>query len=136
MKIFYLLLLTFTSIALNSNGQTENKAPKIETLAIDGKKAPSRVPLNPGEKYLIKVTATDPENDPLQARWELFSQTELTEAVKEKRKPVAIPDMVTGALQNVILDVPIKQGNYRLFLHLTDSHKNLTTASIDLLVLL
>lgn len=135
MKIFYLLLLAFTSIAFNSNGQTENKAPKIETIAIDGKKAPSRVPLNPGEKYLIKVAASDPENDQLKARWELFSQTELSEAIKEKRKPVPIPDMVTGALQNVILDVPVKQGNYRLFLHLTDSHKNLTTASIDLVVL-
>ena len=135
MKIFYLLFLAFTSVALNSNGQTENKAPKIESLAIDGKKAPSRVPLNPGEKYLIKVSATDPENDPIKARWELFAQSELAEAIAKKRKPVAIPDMVTGNLHNVLLDVPVKQGNYRLFLHVVDSHKNQTTATIDLLVL-
>ena len=135
MKIFYPLFLAFTSVALNSNGQTENKAPKIESLAIDGKKAPSRVPLNPGEKYLIKVSATDPENDPIKARWELFAQSELAEAIAKKRKPIAIPDMVTGNLHNVLLDVPVKQGNYRLFLHVVDSHKNQTTATIDLLVL-
>jgi len=102
---------------------------------IDGKKSPSVVPLNPGEKYLVKVLATDPENEPLKVKWELFAKSELTAASQNKRKPVALPDMVTGSLVNVMLDVPVKQGSYRLILTVTDSSKNSVTASIDLSVL-
>jgi hypothetical protein len=43
--------------------------------------------------------------------------------------------MVTGSLVNVMLDVPVKQGAYRLILTVTDTSKNITTASIDLSVL-
>ena len=43
--------------------------------------------------------------------------------------------MVTGSLETVMLDVPVKKGKYRLILTVTDSSKNSSTAGIDLLVL-
>ena len=122
-------------VAIGSFDQHKNSAPKIDYISIDGKKSPSVVPLNPGEKYLVKVVATDPEGDKLKAKWELFAKTEISKAIEEKRKPVAIPDMVTGSLENVMLDVPIKQGGYRLILTVSDGVKNVTTSSIDLQVL-
>lgn len=135
MKPFNLFLIASLITTSSSFGQEANKAPKIELLMIDGKKSPSVVPLNPGEKYLVKVTASDPERDQLKAKWELFAKSELTLAGQNKRKPVALPDMVTGSLENVMLDVPIKQGAYRLILTVTDTSKNVATASIDLSVL-
>jgi len=135
MKTFIFLLASIFTCIGEVQSQTVNKAPEINLLMIDGKKAPAKVYLNPGEKYLVKVAATDPENDKLTARWELFSESEMTKAAEEKRKPVAIPDQVTGSLQNVMLDVPILPGSYKLFLHVTDSHKNQTTASMPLIVL-
>lgn len=135
MKILNLFLIAFLIFSVNSFSQEINKSPKIELLMIDGKKSPSVVPLNPGEKYLVKVLATDPENEPLKVKWELFAKSELTAASQNKRKPVVLPDMVTGSLVNVMLDVPVKQGPYRLILTVTDSSKNSATASIDLSVL-
>ncbi|MEJ7559759.1 MAG: PKD domain-containing protein [Pedobacter sp.] len=135
MKQITLLLLAFFTMVAYSYGQSVNKAPKIELLMIDGKKSPSVVPLNPGEKYLVKVTVTDPEHDVLKAKWELFEKSELSKANGEKRKPVALPDMVTGSLQNVMLDVPVHPGDYKLTLTVSDSNKNTSTASIELRVL-
>ena len=136
MRIINLVaFVVLNMVAIGSFGQHKNSAPKIDYISIDGKKSPSVVPLNPGEKYLVKVVATDPEGDKLKAKWELFAKTEISKAIEEKRKPVAIPDMVTGSLENVMLDVPIKQGGYRLILTVSDGVKNVTTSSIDLQVL-
>lgn len=136
MKLLNLALITLLSIvATTTFGQHKNGVPQIEYISIDGKKSPSVVPLNPGEKYLIKVYARDPEGDKLKAKWELFAKSEISEAAEKKIKPVAIPDMVTGSLENVMLDVPVKQGGYRLILTVSDGFKNSTIASIDLLVL-
>jgi hypothetical protein len=135
MKLINLLLLALFTVVGSSYGQSNNKAPQIELLMIDGKKSPSVVPLNPGEKYLIKVSVTDPERDLLKTKWELFAKSELAKATGEKRKPIALPDMVTGSLQNVMLDVPVKPGDYRLMLTVIDSSKNTSTASIELRVL-
>ncbi|WP_133577220.1 hypothetical protein [Pedobacter metabolipauper] len=130
---FFLALLLTTLGA--SYAQTKNKAPQINYLMVDGKKAPGTAYLNPGEKYLVKVSAADPENDKITAKWELFHESELTAAAEKKRKPIAIPDMVTGSLENVILDVPIEAGPYRLFLQVSDIHKNTSSTSIALIVL-
>ena len=135
MKLLNLVITAICMLSASAFGQNSNTAPRIEYISIDGKKSPSVVPLNPGEKYLIKVSATDPDGDKLKANWELFEKAELLEATNKKRKPVAIPDMVTGSLETVMLDVPVKQGKYRLILTVTDSSKNSSTAGIDLLVL-
>jgi hypothetical protein len=135
MKLLNLGIIACCISYASAFGQDKNAAPKIEYISIDGKKSPSVVPLNPGEKYLIKVAATDPDGDKLKAHWELFEKTELLEATNKKRKPVAIPDMVTGSLETVMLDVPVNQGRYRLILTVVDSFKNSSTAGIDLSVL-
>jgi hypothetical protein len=135
MKTLTLLLVTLFVGVGTSFSQNKNKAPQIDYLIIDGKKSPSVVPLNPGEKYLIKVSVTDPENDKLKATWELYAQSELIEAIDKKRKAVALPDTIIGSLENVMLDVPTKQGDYKLVLTVTDSSKNISTASIQLKVL-
>jgi len=136
MKLFNLLLTALLlTVGTSSYSQTKNGAPQINSLMIDGKKSPSIVPLNPGEKYLIKVSITDPEGDQLTAKWELYAKSELFEAVEKKRQPIAIPDMVTGSLENVMLDVPMKPGTYRLVLTVRDKYKNSSNSAIELRVL-
>lgn len=136
MKIFKgLVIITVIFLAKASYAQYLNKPPKVEMLMIDGKKAPAKVYLNPGEKYMIKVLVIDPEKDRLIETWELFSEAEIAAAVKEKRKPVAIPDKINGPLENVMLDVPYLPGAYKLFLKVTDTHKNSTSVSMPLVVL-
>ncbi|EDM36942.1 hypothetical protein PBAL39_18749 [Pedobacter sp. BAL39] len=135
MRTFTSLLAALLALTGTLQGQTKNKAPKIEYLMIDGKKEPSKAYLNPGEMYLIKVAVADPENDPLTAKWELFAEAELRDAATQKRPPVAIPDVVVGSLKNAMLKVPITAGPYKLLLHVMDNHKNMTTAGITLVVL-
>jgi hypothetical protein len=135
MRTIILLLLAQMAMSGLIQAQTKNKAPQIDYIMIDGKKSPATVYLNPGEKYLIRLSVTDPEKDRLTGRWALYNEAELSASHKEKRVPVAIPDMVTGSLENVMLDVPVEAGHYRLFLYVSDAQKNLATSSMPLVVL-
>ncbi|RZK76355.1 MAG: hypothetical protein EOO92_14730, partial [Pedobacter sp.] len=52
----------------------QNRAPSIASLTIDGKNAGKSIYLNPEEKYLVKLSASDPDNDKLTVRWELMPE--------------------------------------------------------------
>jgi hypothetical protein len=115
----------------------DNRAPSINSLSIDGKKAGSSIYLNPQEKYLIAITVSDPDKDKLTARWELLPEaTDLGQGGDHESRPVAIPDAVTtNSLTNAMLNVPAKSGAYRLFVYVSDGHNHVATANIPFFVL-
>ncbi|WP_285059750.1 glycoside hydrolase family 2 TIM barrel-domain containing protein [Pedobacter ginsengisoli] len=114
----------------------QNRAPNISSLKIDGKSARSSIHLNPQEKYLIALSASDPDNDKLTVRWELLPEaTDLGQGGDRESRPVAIPDMVTStSLTNAMLTVPTKLGAYRLFVYVSDGHNHVATANIPFFV--
>jgi hypothetical protein len=114
----------------------QNRAPSISALKIDGKTARSSIRLNPQEKYLIVLSASDPDNDKLTVRWELLPEaTDLGQGGDRESRPVAIPDMVTSnSLSNAMLTVPTKLGAYRLFVYVSDGHNHVATANIPFFV--
>lgn len=120
-----------------SGSWPENRAPAITSFSIDGKKAGSSIELNPQEKYLISITASDPDKDKLTARWELLPEaTDLGQGGDRESRPVAIPDAVTAtSLSNAMLNVPSKSGAYRLFVYVSDGHNHVATANIPFFVL-
>ena len=110
-----------------------NRAPEIKTLLLDGKAAGSRIVLNPQEKYMIKMSITDPEGDALTYRWELRPQAaEKTDT----EQPKAIPDSVSPISKiSAMLQVPVEPGMYTLSLEVGDGHGNRCIGSIPFKVL-
>jgi len=119
-----------------SNKWPQNRAPSISSLKIDGKTARSSIHLNPQEKYLIVLSASDPDNDKLSVRWELMPEaTDLGQGGDKESRPVAIPNMVTSSsLTNAMLTVPTNLGAYRLFVYVSDGHNHVATANIPFFV--
>ena len=114
----------------------ENRAPHISSFKIDGKSAQSSVHLNPQEKYMISLAATDPDHDKLSVRWELLPEaTELGQGGDREPRPESLPNMVsTISLNSAMLTVPTKLGAYRLFVYVSDGNNHVATANIPFLV--
>ena len=114
----------------------ENRAPHISSFKIDGKSAQSSVHLNPQEKYMISLAATDPDHDKLSVRWELLPEaTELGQGGDREPRPESLPNMVSAiSLNSAMLTVPTKLGAYRLFVYVSDGNNHVATANIPFLV--
>lgn len=113
-----------------------NRAPRLHSLSIDGKKAGNSIYLNPQEKYLVAISVSDPDNDKLTARWELLPEaTDLGQGGDRESRPVAIPGLVSASsLTDVMLTVPTKSGAYRLFVYVSDGHNHVATANLPIFV--
>ena len=135
-KLFF-VTVCLTFIAGISNAQSragkKNTAPEIKSLLLDGKAEGSRIRLNPQEKYMIKVLATDPDADLLTMRWELFAEDQ-SETGDEKPNPIA--DSVSPiSKSSAMLHVPVAEGLYKLWLHVDDGKGHATKSSITFTVL-
>ncbi|MDQ2720589.1 MAG: hypothetical protein M3Z26_12635 [Bacteroidota bacterium] len=112
------------------------RAPHIDSLLLNNKKASDIIYLEPEKVYPIKVFANDPANLKLIARWELLSEsTDLKNGGDRESRPVAIPGSIKAKnLNTALLKTPGKAGAYRLFLYLSDGHNKVATANIPFYV--
>ena len=114
----------------------KNKAPHIDSVLLNNKKASDIIYLQPGKTYPVNVFAYDPDKDKLILRWELlFESTDLHNGGDRESRPAEIPGAVTSEnLQYAILKTPQKEGAYRLFLYISDGHNKVATANIPFYV--
>ena len=114
----------------------ENRAPHLDSVRLDGKKVLDFICLKPGQTYTADVYVSDPDSDPLTARWELLPEsTDLKEGGDRESRPQAIRGRVQSeSVNRAMLTAPIHSGAYRLFLYVTDGHNNVATANIPFLV--
>jgi hypothetical protein len=113
-----------------------NRAPHLDSVLLDHKKAKDMIYLQPNQTYPVSVFAHDPDQDKLVARWELLPEsTDLKNGGDRESRPVAIPSSVTGGtLDKTLLKTPGKEGAYRLFLYLSDGHNKVATANVPFYV--
>ena len=52
-----------------------NRSPRLEGAWLDGKTSSQNARLKPGQRYPIKVQASDPDQDPLSYRWEILEES-------------------------------------------------------------
>lgn len=113
-----------------------NRAPRLDSIRLDGKKVLDFIYLSPGETYVANVYVTDPDNDQLTTRWELLPEsTDLKSGGDWESRPEAIPGLVTSTtVERATLTAPENEGAYRLFLYVSDGNNNVATANIPFFV--
>jgi len=119
-----------------SNKWPTNRAPHLDSLLLNGKKAADFVYVEPGKSYPIDAFVTDPDGDTLTTRWEILHEsTDLKEGGDREERPKAITGLITQEnQQHTHLKAPTEEGAYRLFVYVSDGHNNVATANIPFYV--
>ena len=114
----------------------KNRAPHIDSLLLNNRKATDIIYLKPGKEYLLTVFAHDPNHDKMNARWELLSETTShTIGGDQEFRPEPIPSLIiVKNLKKAVLKTPEKEGPYRIYLYLSDGHSKVATANIPFFV--
>lgn len=116
-----------------------NRAPRIGPLLLNHQAATTSLRLKPGRQYPARVTATDPEADPLHTRWEVMPEKPFAEENDYQRRSTP-PEPAVGAVPatapglQTTLRAPSQPGYYRLAVVVTDGQGNAATASFPFAV--
>ncbi|MFM2200945.1 MAG: hypothetical protein RL040_145, partial [Bacteroidota bacterium] len=107
-----------------SNSELENKAPHLSSLLLDEKRASESIMLTAERTYKVKALIQDPDNDHLQARWQIVPEST---DIKAGGDAESAPLPVSGLFKQKKFDVaafraPKTEGAYRLFYEVTDGN--------------
>ncbi len=119
-----------------SNKWPKNKAPLIEALTINGKKALDNVYLKPGTNATAAAILKDPENKTLQLKWVFMPEsTDKKSGGDFEQTPEEVKNLITENLGATInFSAPSKPGAYRLFIYAYDDDKNVAYGNIPFFV--
>jgi hypothetical protein len=119
------------------NGQwPDNRSPRVEPILLDSKVALDSIVLEAGGRYQASMTANDPDGDELKYRWEIMRESEASQEGGDKEKaPEKLPDLISHSDQNdIVIEAPGEQGEYRLFVYVYDGRGHAGHANIPFLV--
>ena len=113
----------------------ENRAPRVESIRLDGKGYKESVVLAAGEPYDAGFGVTDPDGDPLTYRWEVKAESDSQKAGGDREEQ--LPN-----LEGLLSDPEAPQttitvsgpGKYRLFAYAYDGKDHAAHANIPFLV--
>ena len=113
-----------------------NRAPHLVEFSLNSKKALDFIYLNPGTSYNVKISATDPDGDGLNSRWELLPEaTALGNGGDRESRPAPINGLFGNVSKTGLkLTAPEKPGAYRLFVYISDGKNNVATGNIPFYV--
>jgi len=114
----------------------DNRAPRVERLRLDGKRAAQGVVLEAGRRYRAEFEAKDPDRDRLEYRWVVMreSKSRATGGDRE-REPETIEGLISRASRGrATLRAPEEPGAYRLFAYADDGEGSTAHANIPFLV--
>lgn len=113
-----------------------NRSPRLEGAWLDGKTAIQNVRLKPGQTYVAKVQASDPDQDPLTYRWEVMEESKERKIGGDvESTPRKLPGLIANPeASNITLKAPGKAGAYRLFAYIFDGKGHGAHANIPFYV--
>lgn len=114
-----------------------NRSPNISALTINGKRAQESVYVEPGKTCTVKADVLDPDNDPLDYRWEMLPEsTDIKSGGDAESRPEPVKIVVKPGSENGTLNfkAPKKEGAYRMFAYIYDGNGNAATANIPFYV--
>ncbi len=108
-----------------------NRAPVVQPLSVSGSDS-----VEPGGTVRVELQASDPDGDPLKARWVLQREAERYNTGGDaEAAPPTYPDAILSAdLNGAEVRMPEVPGRYRLFAYVADDHNGGSMANIPLLV--
>ena len=114
----------------------ENRAPRVDSMQIDGRPATTFIYLKPGEKASAQVWMRDPEKDNITYEWELLpEQTSFGYGGTGEKKPQAVEAFFEPADDSAIrFTAPLAKGPYRLFVAGYDEGNHAAFANIPFYV--
>lgn len=113
-----------------------NRSPHISSFRINKKTVHESVYTRPGGICTIDIDVTDPDNDPLEFKWELLPEsTDIKSGGDAESAPEAITFKTIkesgGKLQ---FRAPVKEGPYRMFVTIYDGNGNAGTVNLPFYV--
>jgi hypothetical protein len=113
-----------------------NRSPRLGSLLLDGRQATESVRLTPGQTCTARVTAQDPDLDPLTYHWEVMEESTSTNVGGDKEQR---PPHVSGLIENpdqpeIVLRAPDRPGAYRLFAYVYDGQGHAAHANVPFFV--
>lgn len=101
-----------------------NRAPSIQPLTLEGRKALDSVVLKAGQPAVAQVEARDPDGDTLRYRWTVLHETTATSIGGDRED---VPPEVSLAMEDtgqggVRFTAPTTPGQYRLFVEAHDGN--------------
>ena len=114
----------------------ENRAPKVDSMKLNGKYAVENIYLRPGEKYSAKVYSDDPDGDEVSYEWIMLKEVkERSQGGARENEPEALDfiriEEKDGALSFM---APQIEGDYRLFVYVRDKKNKAGYANIPFFV--
>jgi len=119
-----------------NGGWPQNRAPRLDSLVLDGRKAAENIIVTPDSKLTAKVAVTDLENDPLKITWEILHETtDKKMGGDREEKPSAVKGLITQQDSTILaFKAPQHEGPYRLFVYVFDQGGSAAHANIPFYV--
>jgi hypothetical protein len=119
-----------------NEGWPQNKAPRLDSLVLNGRKADDNIIIKPDAQLDAKVFTTDPENDSLKVVWEILHETtDKRSGGDEEEKPLPVEGLDTQqADKSLQFNAPKSEGAYRLFVYVYDQKGSGAHANIPFYV--
>jgi Glycosyl hydrolases family 2, TIM barrel domain len=113
-----------------------NRAPRVEAMTLDAKRAVDNVVLAPGQRVSAKVTAADPEGRNLSYSWQVVREIKVkqTGGDDERMPPTVRVKMDAADGANPSFTAPRRPGAYRLFVYVHDGSGSAGHANIPFYV--
>jgi hypothetical protein len=111
-----------------------NQAPLVDSLNIAGHVRYQPIYLSASKRYSAWVTATDPDNDSLNYRWEIRPEAVYAAyAGQGEQVPRPIAGLISPGQATISFMAPRRPGAYRLFVYAYDGHGHFSTANLPFL---
>ena len=105
-----------------TGAEPDNRAPRVKSLLLHGKNAWQNVTLAPGESYIARLSASDPDGDELRYLWSLRPESRATAEGGDFEEAIGEIDglIENPTLRHIVMRAPDTPGAYRLFVEIYD----------------
>ena len=114
----------------------ENRAPRLQSISLNGKSAHDNVRLDAGKTYTAEVFVKDSDGDPITYLWQVKNESNATQVGGDYEEMIpSLPGLISDpAAQSIELAAPLNPGAYRLFVYAYDGHGHAAHANIPFYV--
>lgn len=114
----------------------ENRAPRLDSLRLNGLSAFDNIKLEKGNNYTAEVFCYNAEKESLKYEWEiLYESNDLGVGGDHESRPESIDGLIQNKNSSKVeITAPKEKGAYRIFVYVIDSENKTATANIPFYV--